>query len=105
MYMHMVKSGNFRHRVNLDLQTVQIQMRQAVSSGFSQFAYSQFIFLFQLLKYKTNKIAVQIYLMSEVTLLILIFFYLFFFGGGGGHMCRSRILHQWEGDPTNNFFY
>ena len=35
-----VKSGNFRQRVNSDthLQTVEIQMRQAVSSGFSPFA-------------------------------------------------------------------
>ena len=62
-----VKSCNFGHQVISDiyLQTVEIQMRRLLLSRLIVCLVDYF--LFQLLRYETNKVAVRIYLMSEVT--------------------------------------
>ena len=65
--LYRVKSGNFGHQVNSDihLQTVEIQMNPHQDF---HCLLSSFICLFQKLKINgTNKVAVRIYLMSEVT--------------------------------------
>ena len=62
-----VKSGYFGHQVNSDiyLQTVEIQIRRLLLGRLIICLVNYF--LFQLLRYETNKVAVRIYLMSEVT--------------------------------------
>ena len=50
------------------MQTVEIKIR-AVSSGFSLFASFLYFLIPKIKKNETNKVAVQIYLMSEVTCL------------------------------------
>ena len=62
--MNRVKLGKFGYQVNLDthLQTVEIQMRRLLMSHLIRIFTVCLVnlFLFQLLKYETNKIAVRI---------------------------------------------
>ena len=67
-----VKSGNFVHQVNSDihLQTVEIQIGRLLMSRFIRIftvCLVTLIVLFQNLKNGTNKVAVRIYPLSEVT--------------------------------------